>query len=446
MKQLLAETRRFDADETGSVTVLNVYFTIVLCILAGIAIDLAMLTQARTQLQVAADAAAHAAIVTREWEDEATSKAKAVEVANANLSPAFGVALEESDIVFGTYDKASHVFTADSSVGLDSVYVMTERALADSNPVGSFLLKFIGFTQWDVRTTSVYETYVPTCFREGFVAGLRIDIQSRNDYKDGFCIHSNTHVEVNQNNTYETGVIVSMPNTDDLVIPANATDKNEGLDKALRSSKYDIKILNRLDEIKNGLNDPNSKYYRDFLISNSIVTKNLTKNNNTLTKAEIVALSPDNKDGHIYNLNCTKPDSTLTLSGGPYHDMAIITNCIVSFGSNEHIYDFSIVITNEDDNSWSSSSSLTLGIDDNCGDGGSAQIVTYGGSHSAAGLEIYGSQVIAAKNIAFTSQAIGHGAAVVAGGTIDGTTNMNMAYCGANMDDNFTAEYFRLAG
>ena len=439
MKQLLNKRRAFVRDEAGSVTVLNVYFTIVLCILAGIAIDLAILTQARTQLQVAADAAAHAAIVTREWEDEATSKAKAVEVANANLTSAFGIALEEDDIVFGTYDQASHTFTEDSTVGLDSVYVMTERALADSNPVGSFLLKFIGFDQWDVRTTSVYETFVPTCFREGFVAKSRIDIQSKNNYGDGFCIHSNSHVEVNQNNNYENGVIVSMPNTADLVIPANSMNSNTGLDKALRSSKYDIKILNRLDAIRDGLNDPNSKYYREFLTNNTIKKVSLTKNQNAMTMADF-------ETGRIYDLDCTKTGGTLTLSGGPYHDIAIITNCTVVFGSNEHLYDFSIVITNVGTDSWKSSSSLKLGINDGCKAGGSAQIVTYGGTHSAAGLEIYGSQLIAAKEIIFTSQAIGQGAAVVSGSTIDGTTNMDMKYCGANMDDNFTAEYFRLAG
>ena len=42
-------------DEAGGITALNLFFIMVLAILAGVAIDLANLIQARTKLQVAAD-------------------------------------------------------------------------------------------------------------------------------------------------------------------------------------------------------------------------------------------------------------------------------------------------------------------------------------------------------------------------------------------------------
>ena len=62
------------------------------------------------------------------------------------------------------------------------------------------------------------------------------------------------------------------------------------------------------------------------------------------------------------------------------------------------------------------------------GDGGGAQIITWGGFDVAAGLEMYGSQIIAAGPIAFAANADGiQGASMVSGETIDGTSNMSLS-------------------
>jgi Flp pilus assembly protein TadG len=427
----------FLRDEQGGITVLNVYFTIVMCILAGIAIDMSMLTKTRTQLQVAADAAAHAALTTRELNDFQTSVDAAMDIANANMPAAsYGVGLEEGDIMFGTYDKASRTFTVDQT-SRDAVYVMTERAAADSNPVSSFLLKFAGFDEWDVRTSSVYETYIPICFREGFVAEEFIDLQSGNGFSDGFCVHSNSHIEVNNGNNFQDGVIVSMPNQEDIVRPTNDTG-NTGLDKALRSYKYDIKILNRLQEIEDNLTTPGHRYYRDWLTTKTVKKITEPKNQVKMTMADFT-------EGQIHDVNCTAANPTLTLNG-PFQNVGIITNCPIVFGNGVVLVDATIITHDESNASWSTPNGLVLGKDDKCAAGGSVQLLSWGSVDSASGLEIYGSQIIVAGNISFTSNAIGQGAAVVAGGTIDTTSGITMAYCGANMGENFTAEYFRLAG
>ena len=73
-----------------------------------------------------------------------------------------------------------------------------------------------------------------------------VEIQSNNSYFNGFCIHSNSWVEVNNNNFFEPGTIVSMPDMDDLVVPNDGLDeeKNEGLVDALREGKYRICLVN----------------------------------------------------------------------------------------------------------------------------------------------------------------------------------------------------------
>ncbi len=83
------------------------------------------------------------------------------------------------------------------------------------------MLRFVGFDVFNVSVESVYTTYYPPCFNEGFVAQEVVDIQSNNSYTDGFCIHSNTHVSLNQNNFFEPGTVVSMPSLDDLDMPTS---------------------------------------------------------------------------------------------------------------------------------------------------------------------------------------------------------------------------------
>lgn len=439
--------RRAAREEEGGITALNLSFALVLAIAAGLAIDIANLVTARTQLQVAADAAAHATLSTREWvstNDEA--KQKGVEIAHANMPvSAFGDVLRIDNIHFGTFEPATKTFTIDESVTTagnveKAVYVETDRLLANANPVSSFLLQFAGFWNWDVRTSSVFEIYRPRCLQEGFVAENMVDIQSNNGFYNGFCIHSNSHVEVNQNNEFEHGTIVSMPDKAQIVLPSSGYDKNDGLEAALRSAKYNIKILNRLDEIKAGVNDPNSPHYRDFLTNDSIVDREYTANNNSIAPADFTT-------GRIYDLTCTKPNGSLSMSAGPWKDIVIITNCPIVFGNNAVLENATIITTNTGDDSWKAPQGLVLGKDDNCNPNNSVQLISYGSVSTASKMEIYGSQIIAAGDVAFSANADGiEGASIIAGGTISGTSNMSMAFCGEGMENNFGVDYFRLIG
>lgn len=64
----------------------------------------------------------------------------------------------------------------------------------------------------------------------------------------------------------------------------------------------------------------------------------------------------------------------------------------------------------------------------------------------ASGLMVFGSQLIASGDIDFAANANGiMGASMIAGGRIDGTSNMDMGFCGSGMENNYEANYFRLA-
>lgn len=420
--------------EDGGLSILNLFFLSTVAILGGIAIDVASVMSARTQLQVTADAAAHAALVEREFFTSEEARTKALNVALGNMPDTrYGEVLKEEDILFGDYDRATGTFTVDDD-SRGAVMVQTQRLTQNGNPVSTFLLHFVGLWDWDVRTSAIFETFYPTCLIEGFVAQDVVDIQSNNSYFNGFCIHSNAYVSINNNNFFESGTVVSMPDTDllEVSINGNGEDKNEGLQDALREGKWFIKILNRLDLIVDGVQDSESRFARTY--TTDFTTVDITKN--TIDPSDVPA-------GHVYSVNC---NSKFTFNSGIYDKIVLIANCPLQFKNGAEFHDSVIITTDTSNKSMYAPNNLTLGRSDDCADGGGAQMVTYGGFEVASSLEMHGSQIIAAKNVEFSANADGiRGASIVAGGRIDGTSNMNFAFCGEGMGHTFMAEYFRLA-
>ena len=111
------------------------------------------------------------------------------------------------------------------------------------------------------------------------------------------------------------------------------------------------------------------------------------------------------------------------------------------------LIDVAIATTNTSADSIDGSAKVTLGLDDKCADGGGAQLVTMGGVKLAAAMEAYGAQILALKDVIFAAEANGvEGISIVAGGEIDSTSGIQMAFCnGAGMGNNFLADYFRMA-
>ena len=126
--------RRIDIwDEEGGITALSLLMLIGALVLGGLAIDFANGQSAKTQLQITADAAAHAALVTRELHSAAEAKTVALTVAADNMpSSKFGTVLSAEDIQFGKWDAEKQVFTADPN-SKDAVYVRTRREASRGN-------------------------------------------------------------------------------------------------------------------------------------------------------------------------------------------------------------------------------------------------------------------------------------------------------------------------
>jgi hypothetical protein len=430
----------FARNERGFFTVFSLYALIVVILLAGFALDLANHYSTRTQLQVAADTAAHAALVTRQRENAEDSKDAALSLHAYNMAPdRYGAVLTEDDIEFGTWSFSQRRFDPDPA-SRTAVRATTRQVSSRANELRTFLLRFAGVGSFDVAAQAVFTRYQPACLREGFVAEGRVDMQSNNTFLNGFCIHSNDHVRINQNNFFEEGTIVSMPDLDKLDVPNSGFERNEGLEAALRQGRIDIRILNEFNKIYSGLLDREPEYLPDYIDPlDPVVQTNLTSNNNSLTAANFTP-------NRVHHVTCTANNGSISVPNNTViSSVVIVTNCPISLGQNVQLQDVVVASTSTHNRSIEGASGVNIGKPDNCAPGGGVQILTMGGMRFPASLGIFGGQLLAQGNIEFAARADGiQGASMVAGGEIDGTSNSNMSLCGTGMEGNFEANYFRM--
>jgi hypothetical protein len=427
-------TRDFWHSERGGLTIHGLFMTIVMLMVGGLAVDVSKLISARTQLQVAADLTAHAALYNRDFMTADDAKLKALAAAQASMPTGrYGVVLTTADIEFGTFDPVTVAFQP----AIDSrsaVRVMTSRLAQKANPVSAMLLRFAGFKEFDLRTRAIFTTFRPACFREGFVADGIVDIQSNNSYFNGFCIHSNTYVSVNSNNYWQPGTIVSMPSLDLLDLPQSGFETNVGLQSALRKGYFHMRLIHRLPYIIAHLTEWKNDWQPDYITVAAVITLSGT------------SADPSNfTSGRYHTKTCTSSGSKFTIKPGTYKNVVFSTNCKIEFANGAILEDAIFATTNTDSRSVNGPQGVQLGKDDKCAAGGGAQILSLGGMNFAANLAMFGGQLVAAGDVEFAARADGlEGASIISGGVISGTSNMSMALCKTGMEDNIEANYFRL--
>lgn len=432
--RVVSKLTDFCVEEDGVGSVYGVFAVVLTMGIGGYAVDVANVMTSRTDLQIAADSVAHAALLKRELGTASAARAAALNVSTANLSVAeVGQIIHSSDIVFGDWDPDTRTFTARES-SRSAVQVTARQNAANGNPIATFMLRIVNFEQWNLDVKSTFTTYRPTCLREGFVAEDMVDLQSNNTYTNGFCIHSNEYVSLNSNNTFEPGTIVSMASLDDLELPNSGYRTNIGLSEALREGSWNIRILKRIDDIIAGVTNPSSPFYPSYITHSTPVT--LTTR--TVRQSD---LAP----GRIYTASCSG-GASLTIDNNVQVDkIVLVTSCKIKFNQGVVLTDTVIATTDTSSKSMTSPSGLQVGKDDNCALGGEAQLVTAGSMEFPADLRIYGGQLLAKQDISFAANANGiQGAQMVAGGIISGTSNMNMGFCGNQETANFQVDYFKL--
>jgi hypothetical protein len=459
----------FAADETGAMTGAGLIFVAMFLAIGGLAVDVSNAISQRTQLQMTADATAHAALYTRNYTLNATAgeaRTAAMSIGDVNMPQSFyGEVLTRQDIEFGFWDAASRTFRPDET-SREAVRVRTHRDEAGDNPVGTFLLKFAGFDAFTVRTDSIFETYLPDCLREGFVAEHEVDIQSNNTYRNGFCIHSNDVVSMNNNNYFEAGTVVSMPDSTRLDMPPSGTTSNEGLIQALRYGAFQIRLVNALSLVpaapfstgseamwsfiqlatQDGQLDYLTGAPRQITIVNGRPAPSSASNNSVQAGRDLLdrngALAL--RTNAVNYLYCSSSSTQLQIRQA-LTNVVMITNCQVSFGSGGALENGLIATLSTSRSSISGASDTRIGRIDDCAPGGGAQLISLGGMNFASGISIHGGQLLALQEIAFAANGDGlRGTSIISGDTVSGTSNMQMGLCGTGMEDNLSLDYFRM--
>ncbi len=133
--------RRFapHRDQRGAALELVALSLVVLMVAAALAVDVGMLTTARTEAQVVADGAAHAgasALIFHPW-DEAAARSEAIDFAGRNTVRGDAAVVLPSDV---------EVLLSESKVR-----VTVHRTVARGTPIGTFFARLLGIDQVDIR-------------------------------------------------------------------------------------------------------------------------------------------------------------------------------------------------------------------------------------------------------------------------------------------------------
>jgi hypothetical protein len=461
--------RTFRVAEDGGMTAGGLIFIVMFLAVGGLAVDVSNAINQRSQLQLTADSTAHAALYMRNYTLTASpddAKTAALALGEENMPEQFfGEVLSAADIEFGVWDASTRRFTPDAN-SRTAVRVMTHRDEAGDNEVATYLLKFAGFEFWNVRTSAVFETYVPDCLREGFVAEDLVDIQSNNEYLNGFCIHSNDVVSLNSNNYFEAGTVVSMPDSTRLDMPASGYRSNEGLREALRYGAIQIRLINALRDvpfapfgtgalamwnyIQLATRDGQLAYITGTPRQITIVNGRPSPAGASADQVEAGRdlLDRDNnlalRSNAVNYVSCSSSSTQLQIRQ-LLTNVLIITNCQINFGSGGALENGLIATIHTGANSISGSSDTRIGRVDDCGIGGGAQLISLGGMNFASGISIHGGQLIALKEISFAANGDGlRGTSIISGDTVSGTSNMRMGLCGTGMEGNLSLNYLRM--
>ena len=141
-------------EELASISILNLVGLIVILAIAGIAIDTSRAIYTQQRLQIAADAAAHAAVVS--LPDKTDAITAAIEISKTSMpDESFGNVLSQNDIEFGLWDPIDKEFEL-SNNNVNAVRVTTRQSDGISKAFRTMLLQLVGSDYWNMSAVSVF--------------------------------------------------------------------------------------------------------------------------------------------------------------------------------------------------------------------------------------------------------------------------------------------------
>ncbi|MDP2081633.1 MAG: pilus assembly protein TadG-related protein [Pseudotabrizicola sp.] len=377
---------RFLKNESGSMTMLSVVGIVGCCMVAGLAIDASNLYRQKEHLILAADSASKAGIVALS-SNKSTFEVQTAALASAEQNiPAsmFGKTSNGvQDIQLVRFDPSSRTVVSGTP---NAVKVTLHRNASVENPVKTTLLRMVGISEFDFSVTSVaYYGQPGRCTSsDGIYAKGQVTLTSGNRIGESYCVHSQTAVWLPQQNTFDAGSGVSMPNLE-MCKGKCVESANLGIEKAVFTMNLSLpKVADHIDKVTAAMLSTASDLKREVfankpLASNltplsdaKILSVSATKN---LVKGSVVSLTPAqyndlmfNTSGNIpsglvYNVDCRDrgngPATSISIGGTKnrknsvedsstietIRHVVLITNCGFDVGANARIDNSLLVST-----------------------------------------------------------------------------------------------------
>lgn len=385
----------------------------------SVAVDFMRLDDSRVRLQLATDTVAHAALVARQTRDAPTAKAAALQIAGPNAGKVGeGRAINAGDIKFGTWDDTTRLFAPDPNAR-NAVQARAFYGQARENFVHGLLTHLVGFAGFEIEASSVFRTKSHQCARSGMIAENDIRFSGNNEFGPYYCIHSDNTMTFVNHTVFGANDEVTLP-----VLSNLTSGISTGLDAALRVRPAWLDVPRMIDDFEDSLEGNGAL---DIPISAAALPVEMHQLGISLPSTVSPSTLPS---GVFYDVTCGQGGTKLRFDAGLYQNLGIRTDCAIQMPAGVAFENVVIYQENTGIRAFSAANGVRFGAVDTCDPGGNAILVTRGGIDVASGFELHGSAVLAAGPIHFAAEAgTMHGAVVISGDEIRGTSNSTFGTC-----------------
>ncbi|APX88944.1 hypothetical protein BV394_03710 [Brevirhabdus pacifica] len=243
------QTRRtrapFLRDEAGGAgSAWGLFMAAVFILIGGVATDYSFGHLVKADLQNATDAAALAAL--QDLPNATAAVQSAISYAKKN-DPKKTVNVAETNVTTGRWLNSTRTFVPNGHP-TNAVKVVLTRSGSDATQVKSFLMRLAGVDSFDVSAAAI-AAIRPRCLGGRIFAKSLLKGNSNSSVSDGFCLHGEGGVHINNNNVFEAGTEIS----NGVGSTFRTGNKNPGIELARVEKSKELKLVDEIDSVYNGV-------------------------------------------------------------------------------------------------------------------------------------------------------------------------------------------------
>lgn len=311
--QLKFRFKRFSDDEHGGMTVFWMVGLMILAVVGGLAVDITNLHRHKERLTLAADAAAQAGIVALAA-GKTPTEVQAITLASVELNApkaVVGPTTSAGDVQLVRFDPKTRKVVSGTP---NAVKVTLHNDETVDNPVNTGLLRLAGVDSFEIDVTSVaYYGQPGNCNSSDMIYGKgEVTLTSSNRVGPSYCVHSQTAVWLPQQNTFDKGAGVSMP--DLASCKGKCVDSaNPGIEDAVFAQSLNLpNVADHISKVTTAMLATTSELKTNFFLNKSLAA-DLT----SLVSTKIINSAQKNK---------LVKGSVITLTAAQYNDLMLATN------------------------------------------------------------------------------------------------------------------------